>query len=125
MNSLVACLGKLSLQNVAGVKARSISSVVNQTSLLVNPTLGSALKTGILCPGHCFEASGLLAGSAVVTSKLISDLQVRYRRVFKTRSRRFPGHVDIYGEEDGTREPLAAAEERFKRLDWGVYIKTK
>jgi len=39
----------------------------------------------------------------------------------KTRSYRFPGHVDVYGK-DGKREPLQAAVDRFKRLDFGAYI---
>jgi len=34
-------------------------------------------------------------------------------------------HVDVYGEEDGKREALKAAEDRYKRLDWGIYIRTR
>jgi len=42
----------------------------------------------------------------------------------KTLSRRFPGHVDVFNRQ-GERDPLVAAEERYKRLDWGWYIGTR
>lgn len=42
----------------------------------------------------------------------------------KTLSRRFPGHVDVFNRK-GERDPLVAAEERYKRLDWGWYIGTR
>ena len=39
-----------------------------------------------------------------------------------TRSNKFPGHIDIYDKE-GNREALEGAVERFKRLDFGAYIR--
>ena len=39
-----------------------------------------------------------------------------------TRSNKFPGHIDIYDKE-GNREALTGAVERFKRLDFGAYIR--
>ena len=42
----------------------------------------------------------------------------------KTRSPRFPGHIDVFGR-DGKRESLEAASLRFKRLDMGSYITTQ
>jgi len=48
-----------------------------------------------------------------------------HKKTFKkTRSRAFPGHVDVFNRE-GERDPLLAAEERYKRLDWGWYIGTR
>ena len=40
-------------------------------------------------------------------------------------SRRFPGHIDLYDPKDGKRESLYPAVERYKRLDWGMYVGTK
>ena len=39
-----------------------------------------------------------------------------------TRSNKFPGHIDIYDKE-GNREALEGAVERFKRLDFGAYVR--
>ena len=39
-----------------------------------------------------------------------------------TRSNKFPGHIDIY-DKDGNREALQGAVDRFKRLDFGAYIR--
>ena len=39
-----------------------------------------------------------------------------------TRSNKFPGHIDIYDKE-GNREALEGAVQRFKRLDFGAYIR--
>merc|ERR1712038_1226266 len=51
--------------------------------------------------------------------------QVRFKYVpKKTMSRNFPGHIDLYDKE-GKRESLYTATERYKRLDWGVYVTTK
>ena len=43
-------------------------------------------------------------------------------KIPRTRSYRFPGHVDVYGKTDGKRQPLDAALLRFKRLDFGAYV---
>jgi hypothetical protein len=124
LNSLVASLGRLTFQNLPGVKfssTRALSTSLSNNSLFGTSLLnGGGVVGGIICPGHAWAV-----GSVGVASKLISDMQVRYRRVYKTRSRRFDGIVDVYGEEDGKRQPLPAAEERFKRLDWGIYIRTR
>ena len=130
MNGLLTSLGRLSLQNISVIKglptARSISTTSSKNSLFGNSFVsGASNNNGIICPGLAWQIPGVILGSVSANSKLISDLQVRYRRVYKTKSRRFPGHIDVYGEEDGKRQSLAAAEERFKRLDWGVYIRTK
>lgn len=40
-----------------------------------------------------------------------------------TRSKRYPGHIDVFDKE-GEREPLQAAVDRYKRLDFGTYVRT-
>ena len=45
-------------------------------------------------------------------------------KIPRTRSYRFPGHIDIYDRVHGKRESLDAAVQRFKRLDFGAYINT-
>ena len=40
-------------------------------------------------------------------------------------SSRFPGHIDMYDAKDGKRQILYSAVERYKRLDWGMYVGTK
>ena len=135
MNNLVLSLGKLSLKGLSTPSAfqvnlnlrNSLSTTSCKNSLFsqsITPT-NKILQNRILCPGEAFLVQGQLLAGAGTTSLLISQLQVRYRRVYITRSRRFPGHIDIYGEKDGKRQSLQAAEERFKRLDWGVYIRTR
>jgi hypothetical protein len=43
-------------------------------------------------------------------------------KIPQTRSKRFPGHIDIY-DHQGNREALGAAVQRFKRLDFGTYVR--
>ncbi len=43
-------------------------------------------------------------------------------KIKTTRSKRFPGHIDIYNKK-GERDALDAAVQRFKRLDWGSYVR--
>jgi hypothetical protein len=136
MQNLVSSLGKLTLQNLPGTKSlaprlnlsHALSTSSCQNSLFGGPcqTVGEN-RTGILCPSRAWESPNVVLGNVGVSSSssFLTQMQVRFRRVYITRSRRFPGHVDVYGEEDGTREPLKAAEERFKRLDWGIYIRTR
>lgn len=57
---------------------------------------------------------------------LPTDVSVRFKIIRKkTMSLRFPGHIHMYDPENAKREPLYAAVERYKRLDWGMYVGTK
>ena len=136
MQSLVSSLGKLTLQNLSGCNAlapRLNFSHALSTSSCQNSLFGGNFQTfgenknRILCPSKAWESPNVVLGNVGVgsSSSFFAEMQVRFRRVYITRSRRFPGHVDVYGEEDGTRESLKSAEERFKRLDWGIYIRTR
>lgn len=134
MNSLVASIGRLTLATVrplpASLNSRHSLSTTSFKSSLFSPTttttpVAKTIQNGIICPSQSWASPSLLLGCVGMSSMLISQMQVRYRRVYITRSRRFPGHVDVYGEEDGKREALKAAEDRYKRLDWGIYIRTR
>ena len=132
MHSLVASIGRLSLATSrplpVSLNCRQSLSTSSFKSSLFSPTptpVVKAVQNGILCPSQAWTSPSLLLGCVGMSSMLISQMQVRYRRVYITRSRRFPGHVDVYGEEDGKREALKAAEDRYKRLDSGIYIRTR
>ena len=138
MNKLVFSLGKLSLKGLStpsvfqvNLNLRNCLSTSSCKNSLFSinqslaPTNRKIIENRILCPGEAWSTPGQLLAVAGTTSIVISQLQVRYRRVYNTRSRRFAGHIDVYDEEDGKRQSLKAAEERFKRLDWGVYIRTR
>jgi hypothetical protein len=134
MNSLVASIGRMALATTrpltASLNSRHSLSTTSFKSSLFSPTttttpVAKTIQNGIICPSQSWASPSLLLGCVGMSSMLISQMQVRYRRVYITRSRRFPGHVDVYGEEDGKREALKAAEDRYKRLDWGIYIRTR
>ena len=42
-------------------------------------------------------------------------------KIHRTRTRKYPGHIDVY-DKQGNREGLEAALLRFKRLDFGAYV---
>jgi len=103
-----------------------LSSLISRLSISSGNT-GELLKASSAASYGGLLSSARLEGDSRPQQPLLSsEVLVRFRwGPRKTQSRRFPGHIDLYDRKDGKREPLYAAVERYKRLDWGVYIATK
>jgi len=101
---LISCVAK-----VTAAAALPCESTLRTSSSLVNAL--SVLSLTDIKP----KSNPLLA----------TDVSVRFRYIpKKTLSKRFPGHIELYDEKEGKRESLYAAVERYKRLDWGMYVGT-
>jgi len=105
---------------------------MSRLSLSGTPAAGELLKTtsvtsGLLSSARLEDAESRPQGRGLpmLSSEVLVRFHFRQRGPRKTQSRRFPGHIEMYDKKDGHREPLYAAVERYKRLDWGAYITTK
>jgi len=100
-----------------------LSSCVSKVTAAALPCQESLLRTS----SALVNSLSLLSLNDKKSSPLLpADVSVRFRIVRKkTLSKRFPGHLEIYDAKDGKRESLYAAVERYKRLDWGMYVGTK
>jgi len=76
----------------------------------------------LLSSGRLEGHSDHQAGQPLLSSEVLVRFKPKPRI---TRSRRFLGHIDLYDRIEGKREPLYSAVERYKRLDWGIYVATK
>jgi len=104
-----------------------LSTLISRLSLSGNrgellrtcgPAVPSLLSSGRLeQPNHEHRLQG--------QPLLSSEILVRFRHKGRiTRSKRFNGHIDLYDRAEGKREPLYGAVERYKRLDWGMFVGT-
>jgi len=112
--------GKMLASCLSKAVAASTSASGSETSFLIRTSSALVNSMSVLS----------LAGQRQQDNQgpiLNSDISVRFRaRPFKkTLSRRFPGHIDMYDAKDGKRQILYSAVERYKRLDWGMYVGTK
>lgn len=116
LNSLTATLSRLNINQLKQTSVVSVKSLLDQQNESVN--------TSVPCRGVRYHFQGFRRNwpEFYYYMKENRHHNPDAWKIRKTRSSRFPGHIDVYGKEDGEREPLDAAVLRFKRLDFGAYI---
>jgi hypothetical protein len=111
LSQLVKSLGELAL------KPRTNTTLIHQTRNLVGVTCNNA-------GGVSIKSSILLLPSAIAV--------LNKRTFFEAMDSHGRGEtakdgygVVLYSDKDGKRKPLKAVELRFKRLDWGMWIRPR
>ena len=103
----------------------SLSGSVAAGELLKTTSAASGLLSSARLDEGRVDSRPQGHGLPMLSSEVLVRFHFRQRGPRKTQSRRFPGHIELYNRTDGQREPLYAAVERYKRLDWGAYITPK
>ena len=124
VRSITASIGRMTLGQ--GLKPQTTSIVANSQ---VNHNFLQAEKSApsfeVPCRGVRFHFKGHRRNSPLFYHYLREKrhLDPLAWMLKTTRSKRLKGHIDVW-DKQGKREALVPAVERFKRLDFGVYIST-